>query len=424
MKNVFIYTDGCELRLIDAKKISNYLSLNKYQIIDNPDRADIIIYITCAFLERATEISLNKIKEFQKYNAELIVAGCLSAIDKEELRKIFDGKTITTKDIDDIDKLFQDNKIKFCDIDDANLLYANIDERTLVGVLKKLIRKSKRLENIAIKIKEIFLKYFFGTTSLILDSYYISTSQKSLFHIRISGGCLGSCTYCAIKKAIGEHKSKPIETCLKEFKKGLSNGYKNFILEADDSGAYGLDIGSDLPELLNKITSIPGEYSVAIRNLHPRWVVKYIDDLEKILSTGKIDSIDVPIQTSSSRILKLMNRYSNTVKIKDVILRLKQSYPGIKINTCYILGFPTETDEEFRETLDFIKKLNMGGYVFRFSCKKGSKAENIEPKIPEEEISKRMKFAKKFLKHTGYTAISTRRTHFLIFEKKQQCNFH
>ncbi len=99
-------------------------------------------------------------------------------------------------------------------------------------------------------------------------------------------------------------------------------------------------------------------------------------------------------------------------------MRLKKASPRIKLNTHLILGFPTETEEDFKETLDFISKTDIGGYFLPFSCKKGSKAEEIEPKISDEEISKRKKYAKKFLKKSGYATITTRRVRFIIFEKK------
>ena len=418
MKKVFIYTEGCEPRMLDAKRISNYLTKNKYEIVYKPENADIIIFVTCAFLNRTTEIFLKEIEEFQKYDAELIVAGCIPAIDKDGLKKVFNGKTITTKDLDNIDKLFPEIETKFCDMEDANLLHENIDKHTIIGSLSKFIQKSKTLEAITTKIKEIFLINIFGENSLILDTYYVTYSKKPLFHIRISWGCLGRCAYCAIYRAIGKHKSKPLEQCLNEFKKGLSKGYKQFVIEADDSGAYGLDINSNFSELLKKFTDFPGEYTIAIRNLHPRWVVKYIDELEKILQSGKIVSIDIPLQSSSSRILKLMNRYSNTKKIEEAIFRLKNASPKTKLNSHLILGFPTETEEDFKETLDFVKKTDICGYFLPFSCKKGSKAEEIKPKITKEEMLKRKKIAKKILKRSGYIAITTRRARFLIFEKK------
>jgi tRNA A37 methylthiotransferase MiaB len=417
MKKVYIYTDGCECRLLDAKKISDYLKKNKYLIVESPDKSDLIIYVTCAFLNEAKEMFLKKIEEFKKYKTEVIVAGCLPEIDKDALDTVFDGKIISTKNLDKIDSLFPENKVKFSEIDDANFLHENIDQKTLFGSVKNIVRKSKLLDKIAVKIKGLFLRSFFGSNSLILETYYVSYSKKPLFHIRISWGCLGNCAYCAIKRAIGEHKSKPVDECIKEFKKGLTEGYKQFIIEADDSGAYGFDNGSTLPELLKQFVLITGEYTIAIRNLHPRWVVKYIDELEEIVKSKKIVSMDIPIQSNSSRILKLMNRYSDTKKVKNALNRLQNAHPDLKINSCYILGFPSETEEEFYETIDFIKKMKVNGYVFPFSCKKGSIAEKMEPKISKKIISKRMKYAKKMLKNGGYTALFTSRAHFLLFEK-------
>jgi len=420
MKNVYIYTDGCECRLLDSKKISEYFRLNKYHIVKNPKDAEIIIYITCSFTDKAAEIFVNTIKEFKKYNAEIIVGGCIPLIDKKILQENFEGKTFTTKNINDIDRLFPDNKIKFKDIDDANILNKNIDDKKLLGVATQFINKSKILQKIAFKLKEIFLKNFFGEDSFILDTYYITYSKKPLFNIRISRGCLGNCTYCVIKNAIGTHKSKPVEECIKEFKKGLSNGYKQFVINADDTGAYGIDINSTLPELLKQMIKLPGDYYIAIRNLHPGWVVKYIDELEKIFATGRILSLDVQIQSSSNRILKLMNRYSDIKKIEAAILRIKRISLDIKINTNFIAGFPTETEDEFRKTINFLIKMELNGYVISFSLKKGSKANDINPKISKLEKQKRMDYAKKTLKKAGYTSFYTKRARMLLFEKKKK----
>ena len=102
-KNIFIFSQGCEMRGIDAEKIYKYFSLNDYAIVNNPEDADYIIFITCAYLKTTADSSFEKIKQFQQYDAELIVAGCLPEIDKDKLKEIFNGKIIPTSDIDKID---------------------------------------------------------------------------------------------------------------------------------------------------------------------------------------------------------------------------------------------------------------------------------------------------------------------------------
>lgn len=398
-KKFFIYTIGCELRKLDANKISKYLIKNKYRITNNPKDADVIIFISCAFRDTTTEYSLNKIKELKKYNAELIVGGCLPVIEPEKLSHIFQGVTITTKELDKIDILFPENIVPFNTIEDGNSLSLITQNHVVNDTKKKLLRKLGCIENIFIMIKNFALKNRFDERSL-LYSYLV---KKTTCFIRVSWGCMNNCSYCSIKKAIGIFHSKSLDQCLEEFTEGRRKGYKNFVLTGDDIGAYGLDQGSSFPELLDKLTKNSGEYEIAIQNLNPIWIVRYIDDLEIILKKQKIKNIEIPIQSGSSRLLRLMNRYSDVEKTKNAILRMKTSYPNIWMCTHYILGFPTEIEEEVEESLSFIKECRFSeGYIFPFSLKSGSQAEKIKPFISKEETSKRLVFIKKSLKNAGY----------------------
>jgi len=197
--------------------------------------------------------------------------------------------------------------------------------------------------------------------------------------------------------------SKPLNECIDEFRKGLDHGYKNFILDADDIGCYGMDTGSSFTELLNKVTDFEGDYHIDIHYLHPHWVVKHVDAIEKILPKGKVSRILSSIQSGNPRILRLMHRYPDTEKLKEVYMRLKKIDPDLFLETEIICGFPTETMEEFQDTLDFIVDVRFGwGAIFPFSCKVGTVAESIEPKIEDSEIVRRIKYAKKFLRKNNY----------------------
>ncbi|UCD14050.1 MAG: radical SAM protein, partial [Thermoplasmatales archaeon] len=242
--------------------------------------------------------------------------------------------------------------------------------------------------------------------------------DDAMYRIRISWGCNSNCSYCGIKKAIGFHKSKSLEQVVEEFGRGLNNGYNHFVLNADDIGAYGIDIRSSFSEMLDKLTNNHADYKISIANLSPRWLIRYIDDLEEIFKRQKITRLGVPIQSGSSRILKLMNRYHDTKKIKEALLRLKTAFPKLSLHTHIIVGFPSETDEDFKKTLFFIKKCNFNaGQINPFSRKTGAEAESIEPKIPEDEINKRMNYAKKFLKKAGYNVMYKSKVYGLLFDK-------
>ena len=349
MKTVFIkvYKYACGKRSLDANRVSKYLSKNNYKIINKPKDANIIIFFSCATSKYDADKSINIIKKLQKYDGELIVAGCLPGIEPKRLKNIFNGKTIVTKNLDQIDQLFPENKIKFNNIDDANILYPNINENDFYGVLNKIINNSSFYKKLFFNFRESILKYIFNEQSF---SYSELTTKKP-FIVRISQGCVSNCSYCAIKKAVGPIVSKPIDQCINEFKKGLNEGYQEFSLTGDDVGAYGLDIKKTFPELLDKITNLKGNYQIIIRCFHPRWVVKYINELEMIFKRNKVNLIGIPIQSASSRLLKLMNRYSNKEKMYESIKRIKKSAPDLTIYTHYIIGFPSETFDEFKETL-------------------------------------------------------------------------
>jgi len=413
-KKVYIDVEiACWKRSLDANKISNYLKSNNYKIVNKPENADLIIFVTCAFLNDVAKYWLDKIKEYKKFNTELIIAGCLPDIEKDELKKIFDGKTISTKNLDEIDRLFPGNKIKFYELEDTNQLYKQPTEGTYNGIIKDVFGRIRWLSKVYLTIQDYILKNLFGKNSI---EYKFSKKQ---FLVRISWGCLGNCTYCAIKKAIGTLKSKPINQIIKEFENGLEKGYKNFVLEADDLGAYGIDIGIDFPTLIETLTKIPGKFEITIRGLHPVWICKYADELENILKRGKIPIMDIALQSANSRILKLMNRFSDVNKIKDALLRIKKAYPDLSLSAEIILGFPTETEEEFDDTLSFIEDVNLqAGHIYLFSCKTGTEAENINPKISKENIHERAKRAKDTLKKAGYHVNYVEKEDFIIFSRR------
>ncbi len=264
------------------------------------------------------------------------------------------------------------------------------------------------LKNVYFKIGDYIVKFFSD-----------GITNNKPFRVRISWGCKGNCSYCIIKKAIGKLHSKPFTQCVSEFKKGLKEGYKKFIITGDDTSVYGQDIGSSFPELLDEITKITGEYEISILHINPGWIVKYADDLKKPLKRNKIVSLGIPIQSGCSRILQLMNRYYNVEKMKDAFIKIKNSSSNLLLTTTYIIGFPSETWDEFQETLNFIIETNFdSGVIYRFSLKEDTAAEKIKPKIPYDEISRRMNYAKKFLTKNGFKVFYSNENNSILFDKK------
>jgi len=415
-KKIFIHANNvCERRKLDIRRIATYFTKNGYQIITNPRKTDIIILSTCGANDILTNYHLDNVKRFKKYRADLIVTGCIPDTDKGKFEKIYDGKFITTKNLEKIDTYFPDNKIKFNEIEDCNQPWITIDESKINNVFKKLFMSTVISKKLYVGFLDYLLKKFINEGHLLLDNL-LDLPFDDFYTIRISEGCLGNCSYCSIKRALGRFQSKPFDQCITEFKKGLDAGFSNFFITAEDTGAYGKDIGKTFVDLLDELTKIKGKYSIGILEINPVWLIQQIDSFEGILKRGKIKAINVPVQSGSNRILKLMHRYSNSEKIQDVLLRLKKAHPDLTLGTHVIVGFPTETEEEFKETLQLVKKtkINIGALV-PMSIKQDTVAENIEPKITRNEISRRLKYGKKYLNQLGYKTFSKGS---IIFGKK------
>ena len=408
-KKIFIHAKYvCERAKTDARKLAIYFTENGYKIVDNPKKADLIIFNSCGYSNPLAQHCLNEIKKLKKYDAELIVVGGLPETDKEEFEKIFNGKTLSHKDIDKIDTFFPQHAIKFNTVRDCNISWMTIDETTPKDIIKKIAIQNPLTKKIYVSLFDYYFQKTIGKNYLILSNP-LDIPTDHIYRIEIARGCSFHCSYCAIRKSIGPFQSKPLNNCINEFKQGLKNRYNTFYITAPDPGCYGTDIGTTYPTLLQQITSFDGDYLITLDGLNPVWLVQYIKEIEEILKTKKINAISVPIQSGNTRILKLMNRFSNTEKIKDALLRIKQNYPNVTLATGCIIGFPTETEQEFKETIMFIEDVQFDiGFLNPISIKSNTKAEQIDPKISKEEITKRIHYAKKHLKQRGYNTVYTK----------------
>ncbi len=423
-KRIFIYCRGCELRALDTKKFEKYFLANDYEIVNKPQNADIIVYVTCAFSESIEKNALENVRKFKQYGAELIVAGCLPKINKDKLEKIFNGKVISTDELDKdprkVDELFSTNKMKFKDLKDTNFLFVNLDNNKLINVTRWALAQIKFFKTIYDTILEFILKNSFYEHA----DPYILNSQK-LYFIRTSWGCLSNCSYCAIKRAIGQLHSKPIKECLNELDHALNKGYKKIILTADSIGAYGLDINSSLPVLLNKISEFPQNFTISLLGLSPKWAVKYEKELLELFRNDKrFINISIPIQSASSRILKLMNRYSNVENISEILKKFKTANPSLNLETNYILCFPTESFDDMKNTLSFITEIPFNdGIIYPFSCRPDTKAEKINPKISQNEILQRLEYSKNYLEKEEYNVLYFSNVPHIMFNKKYSSHY-
>jgi len=381
-EKIYIEYMGCPQRALDARRLENYFIENGAMISKTPKNADHILFISCAFRNTDENFAVKRIGELKKYKARLVLGGCLKAINKERLNEIFYGPTVETSALDQVDQLFPHFQKKIEEISDANRLYP----RDKLQLLKLYASSIKKLDFNFLKPISEFIK---------------KKNPKRYWHVRAAWGCTKEhCTYCSVWKAVGELKSKPLDECVKEFREGLKQGYINILITADNLGAYGTDINLALPDLLEKLTEIKGDYSIQLENVHPFFIIKHLERLLPSFRSNKIRAVLCPIQSGSDRILALMNRRYKTEQIKRSLVKIKEASPGIELYTQIILGFPSETQAEFEETLACVQEIDFDfAHICGYHRRPNQDNKNlINQEIPCDTIKQRINETIKFFK--------------------------
>jgi len=364
-KTIFIYSNGCDRRRLDTVKITQYFKQNNYIVVNEIENANLIVLVTCAYKQSKIDECYELINEFNEYSGDFLILGCLAKLNNEKLKRKFNGKMLTTKELFKIDQLFPHFKFKFTKVAEPH--------------------------NVPYEKSNFLVKH---------------SSKEKFAIIRIANGCLGSCSYCVIPLSTGKLKSKPINYCLQEYTEILNRGYRRILIASEDVGAYGLDIGSSFFELLTKFLETDnkfGNIEWKIQTLNPKWAVKYKNILIELVKREKIITLECDIQSGNSRILKLMNRYYHIERICDTLTSLKESNPKLHIKSHFIVGFPSETESEFYDSLDVMKQLKLNTIqVFPYSDMEGAESYKLPKKISNEIINKRLLIVKTTFEKKGY----------------------
>lgn len=227
------------------------------------------------------------------------------------------------------------------------------------------------------------------------DPFY---DPNSWFYIVINTGCLYNCTYCAIKNIVGKPVSKPITKIIEEFKQGLSLNFKKFYLSSDNIGFFN-DEGHNFIDLVTAINHLKGNFAIKIHHIHPSWLINNIDSFENALSKKKIRSITVPVQSGNDRILKKMGRHYTREDIKSCFKRLNSKFPFLSLHTQFIVGFPSETEDEFQDSVTFLDGVSISSKfpsaVFKYSDMKGTAASRYKGKVDSDIKQRRQDILKR-----------------------------
>lgn len=350
---VYIKTFGCQMNEHDSERILGILSSRGFTEVNDPKKADIIVFNTCAIREKAEQkflSSLGKIKYLKKKKPKLkvIVAGCSAQIQGEALlkRMPFIDYIIGPDNIDKIEGIIDSH------YDTKKII---LDENPVIHLLDlPALRKN--------------------TVKAWINIIY---------------GCNNFCSYCVVPFSRGKERSRPAEAILKEIKALGERGYKEITLLGQNVNSY-RDRDIDFPRLLERINKIRGIERIRFVTSHPKdlseKLVNVMRDCDKIC-----EHIHLPLQAGSDKILKLMNRKYTFNEYIDKIYLLRENIPNISITTDIIVGFPQEEDEDFEKTVYALNKIQFDGiFAFKFSPRPKAPAAKLKGHVPESIKSERL----------------------------------
>ncbi len=399
MKKAYIFSSGCVRRALDMTKIHNYLLSNGWLLTNSASSADIIIISTCGAVDKTERLSLAAISAITRKrspSAKVIITGCLPKIDPDKIQELGDFTFVPTRSLDKFDEVLN-SRVKFESIPDSNML---TDQAGILGYILayRLFRNSTFLKLFrGLSTNKSFLKFSVFISHIVnsMKNKLGLTARKKIvpyYNIRIAEGCLGTCAYCAIRFATGTLKSKSEDRIIEEFKTGLKAGNKIFQLVNEDTGCYGLDIGTTMPNLLRKILSIEGDYQLVLIDFNPQWVVKYYDELLPLFHKyrGKIKEMFVSLQSGSNKILKEMRRPYDIEDVKKKLISLKKEVPELILRTTVIIGFPGETEDDFNATKRAIQEIGFSEVELnKYEDRPGTDSSTKDNKVPQDVIEKR-----------------------------------
>ena len=344
-EKVSVLTLGCSKNTVDSERLLNQLKVNHFDLCNDPNQAETLIINTCGFIEAAKQESINTILNAVNLKQEgklkkVIVAGCLSERYKDELEK----------EIPEVDAYFGTENYE--------------------GILKTLGGELKH--------------------NLLGERLLSSPSHTA--YLKISEGCDHPCSFCAIPLMRGMHKSKTKEELLKEAEFLAKNNTKELIVIAQDTTDYGIDIYGKriLGDLLNELSEVDGIEWIRLMYAYPS---KFPDSLiNTIAGNPKICKyIDIPLQHISDNVLKSMRRGITAERTIELLYKLRERIPDLVLRTTFIVGYPNETENDFKELCSFVEEFkfdNMG--VFTFSVE-----ENTASFILGDPVNKELKEERK-----------------------------
>jgi len=354
MPKVGFVSLGCPKNLVDSEVMMGILARAGYELTPRADEADVLVVNTCSFIEPAQQESVNSILEMAEYKKfgrarKLIVAGCMVERYRNQIRE----------QIPEVDAVIGTGEVEQILTACEGEVSAGADE---------------------------------SPTYLYHDlTPRILTTPRHTAYIKINEGCDHPCTFCVIPQLRGKFRSRRFESVVREAENLAAAGVRELSLIGQDTTYYGEDLGlrDGLPTLLERLAQIEDLHWVRFLYCYPNRVTqKLLDTIAAHLRLAKY--LDIPLQHASRSVLARMKRGSNGDAFLKMLERIRKTIPGVSVRTSFIVGFPGETDAEFRELCDFVRAAEfdwMG--VFSYSDEDAAKSFSLDEKVDAKTIARR-----------------------------------
>lgn len=348
MAKIFVEAYGCSASFADSEMISGLILNGGHTLAKNSSESDLNIVVTCSVKDSTANKMMHRIRSLK--SKPLVVAGCLPKAEKSTVEKITEkasllGPNSLGKTLQVIDSTLRG--IRYVALEDSDL--------SKVGLPKVRL-------NPVVGIVEI------------------------------ASGCMSECTFCQTKLAKGDLTSYRIGDIVRQVETEISEGCKEIWLTSTDNGCYGFDINTDLPTLVKAVSEIPQDFMIRVGMMNPMYMPRIKEELIKSYDSDKVYKfLHIPVQSGSDKILHDMKRGHTVKTVREVIEKAKERFTDFTISTDVIVGFPSETEEDFEKTVDLINEIRPDMVnLSKYSARPGTEAAELD-QIEASEVKKRSK---------------------------------
>ena len=350
MAKIWVEAYGCSASFSDSEMISGLILNGGHTLAESSHDSDLNLIVTCSVKDATANKMVHRIKESN--SKPLVVAGCLPKAEQKTVEK------------------FAEN---------ASLLGPNSIGKTL-EVIRSTLDGKKVVELQDSDIRKV------GLPKIRLN--------PAIGIVEIASGCMSECTFCQTKLAKGDLQSYRIGDIVRQVNTELSDGCSEIWLTSTDNGCYGFDIDTNLPEMINSVSDIPEKFFIRVGMMNPMYMPRIRNELLKSFESNKIFKfLHIPVQSGSDKVLNDMKRGHTAKTFRDTVEKFRNKFPNFSISTDIIVGFPTETEDDFNMTLNLLEETRPDIVnLSRYSQRPGTDAAEMV-QIDVSEVKKRSKIA-------------------------------